>query len=280
MAAPSTLLSLLDPSIREALTWRSMAAAGIDEGHPAIMRLQRLLQLTADWEATQFKARLLDSARGQAKMARRRLERSPELAHYYFQRVETRTMLEAMGQSVEVIEQRLAMLEHPSRRKKRNKASPAAPQAPVVRALTPEEAESARVERIRALVQGGEPDLAAWCAERNEPVYAPRERRVEALKQRRDWHLHLREYKRAVQFVKNEELARSRQLAAIEAQLPTVPTADPAPVAMRGVDFQQLAPADKVLHDHLLLARAGVPIPRASRHPLGHLPLHRRPGLR
>lgn len=274
MAAP-TLVNQLDPAIRLRLTWQGMVAEGVEENHPAIMRFEQFKRIYRDQPWDNYKRRLYASMSVAATKARRTLARNAALAAYYARRKELRDAYLSMRMPLAQLEQML---------------DGARPLGPIKASAKPVEAasivltreqEQAREQQVmRKLAAGPAPRLEKFCADRGEPVYAPRERLPAAINQRRDWALLQRNYREAVAFVKEEELARSRQAAALEAAGMAVSGEDSAPKVMRGAAFQRLPPAERVLHDLLLLAHQGREIPRASVHAQGGVPLFKRAGLR
>ena len=274
MARPTTALDTLRPDLRAQLEWPAMVAAGVPEAPLAIMRLDMFQRMSADWEQDDDTARLLDTLRNGAKAARRRLNRNPALVAYYARRSELRDVYLSMGWPLHQLQAELDKLPRVTR------AAKAKPVEAASIVLTPEQELAREQEAMRVLAAGPAPRLEKFCADRGEPVYAPRERLPAAINQRRDWALAQRNYREAVAFVKEEELARSRQAAALEAAGMAVSGEDSAPKVMRGAAFQRLPPAERVLHDLLLLAHQGREIPRASVHAQGGVPLFKRSGLR
>lgn len=272
MAAERTLLNQLPATIINELEWTALVEAEIPEAPLAIMRYERLRQLLPHWAGDdELKARVLDSAKGGAVKANRRLRSNPELAAYYSRRAEVRTAFQSMQLGGAALQQQVDAVPRPTGPVTRK---------PAELVITVVQQREADEQAMRELAAGLRPDLERFAAARLEPVFAPRERSAAAVSQRRDWAALERKWKRAVAFVAQEERAKSRRFEEAEAKIPGVVTDNSAPRKMRGVDFQRLTAPEKVLHDHLLLAHWGVPIPRASVHMQGHIPLHRRPGLR
>ncbi len=271
----STLVNQLDPAIRLRLTWQGMVAEGIEEAHPAIMRFEQFKRIYRDQQWDDFKRRLYASMSVAASKARKALARNAPLAAYYARRRELRDAYLSMGMPLAQLED---MLEK-ARPLGPIKASPVVTEVAAT-VLTPEELAERKAQAKRALAAGPEPDLEQFCAGRGEPVYAPRERLPAAVNQRREWALLQRNYREAVAFVKAEQLAITRQAKELESAGVELAGENLAPQVMRGPAFQRLTPAERVLHDFLLLARQGLPLPRASVHAQGHLPLFKRAGLR
>lgn len=270
----ATLISQLPFTITSRMTWHAMVADGIDEAPLAVMRFEQYKRLTHGQPMQGLHASVYRSLSAAASTAKARLRNRPHLAEHYAKRMELRSIAEALG------------LDTPGGRAYMEQVQLTAPTRgrqpalePVLRVLTPQEQLEREHAAMRELATQLPPNLTRFADSRGEPEFAPRERDPRAVAQRREFASLERRYREAVRFVEAEELAKSRRLEELTAKASAVGAPITAPAAMRGAAYRSLTAPERALHDLIVIASRGRVPPRASAHPLSHVPLHLRRGI-
>lgn len=243
-------------SVQQALAYGAMVAAGIDEMPLAIMRHDRFKRLMRDNLYSPGDRIVLDKlGRGLAagaSLAHKRLRDSPSVSAYW----QTRQAIRSMGGDATK-----------ARRPPRSAAT--APSTMLTQLEIQER--TAELEELT---------LEQWARANRQEMHSPADLRTEAVAQRREHRLYLKKVRDARDAVERRNSRQAAERAREDAELSTLYDRDPAPVAMRGAAFQSLPVAERARQDVLAITRQGRKVPIASSHPLAHVPLWKRPGLR
>lgn len=243
-------------AVQQALTYDAMVAAGIDEMPLAIMRheaLQALMRqqlFSADDRVIVDK--LLEYLASQAGLARKRLHSSEGNMAYW----NRRQFLRQMGAD-------------PNTAKRPPRSAATAPTVMLT---------ELQMQELTAELE--ELTLEQWARANRQEMYSPADLRTEAVAQRREHRLYLKKIRDAREAVERRNSRQASERAREDAELSALYVRDPAPVAMRGAAFQSLPVAERARQDLLTITAQRRAVPIASSHPLAHVPLWKRPGLR
>lgn len=260
-----TTFNRLPTAVQAEMSMGAMRAYGIEEGPPAVMRFARLRQLLGQQPQLQHDEAVMkyrDHCHTAACAAKRRLDSNPLLRDFYT----LRGIAVQTGRDPDADPTLRSAVSYCAARRRQDKLIE-----------TPDQ----KLQRLAAM----DPlfTVEQFAAMRREQWFSPLDYSKPAVDQRREHAKLVRSIKDAKRILEQRNRERTRELSAQAAELSAMFYSDPAPESARSAAEAYAAKrsamtwAQRAIDDVALLAQMGLPLPRAQRHLLAHVPLWERP---